>query len=76
MIVGVYLQSSMFDLAVSGCAVLVFSGFTLLDLNKLELYSVCSHTIFDVLDSALNLYLDFINLFLNLARLLSGNDKD
>lgn len=78
-IVGIFLQSAMLDLLISAVGVVVFMGLTAYDSQKLgrvydqtgggeaaERYSVYA---------ALQLYLDFVNLFLYLLRLLASNRR-
>lgn len=47
--------------------ILVFSGYVLFDFNRMKHYGIPSHA---VPTMALNLYLDFINLFINILRLI------
>ncbi|UII56490.1 Bax inhibitor-1/YccA family protein [Cytobacillus spongiae] len=61
-------------LAFSFIGVLVFSGFVLYDFNRMKQYGVTAE---EVPLMALNLYLDFINLFISLLRIfgiLSSDD--
>jgi uncharacterized protein len=61
-------------LAFSFVGVLVFSGFVLFDFNRMKHYGVSAE---EVPLMALNLYLDFINLFISLLRIfgiLSSDD--
>ncbi len=79
MVVNWFMDSSMFDYIISILGVVIFSGLTAYDMQKIL-------TIGAVVDSeseegkkmalmgALNLYLDFINLFLFLLRLFGGRD--
>jgi uncharacterized protein len=53
-------------LAFSFVGVLVFSGYVLYDFNRMKHYGVRAE---DVPLMALNLYLDFINLFINILRI-------
>ncbi|GAB4130983.1 MAG: Bax inhibitor-1/YccA family protein [Rhodothalassiaceae bacterium] len=80
MIVNIFLKSTMMDLVISAVGVLIFAGLTAYDTQRLKaLY-------FDVagqgeaaakvaIMGALNLYLDFINLFLFLLRFM-GNSRN
>lgn len=78
-IVNIFLRNSMFDLIISGVGVLVFVGLTAYDSQKIkEMLSSATDTgevaqKFALL-GALTLYLDFINLFLYLLRLLGRRD--
>jgi FtsH-binding integral membrane protein len=61
-------------LAFSFIGVLVFSGYVLFDINRMKHYGVSAE---EVPLMALNLYLDFINLFINILRIfgiLGGSD--
>lgn len=61
-------------LAYSFIGVLVFSGFVLYDFNRMKLYGVAKE---EIPLMALNLYLDFVNLFISLLRIfgiLSSDD--
>ncbi|WP_053365094.1 Bax inhibitor-1/YccA family protein [Bacillus sp. FJAT-27245] len=61
-------------LAFSFVGVLVFSGYILFDFNRMKHYGVTAE---EVPLMALNLYLDFVNLFINLLRIfgiLSSDD--
>ncbi|MBU8880485.1 Bax inhibitor-1/YccA family protein [Bacillus sp. FJAT-29790] len=53
-------------LAFSFVGVLVFSGYVLFDFNRMKQYGVTAE---EVPLMALNLYLDFINLFINILRI-------
>lgn len=79
-IVNMFLRSTMMDLIVSGVGVLVFCGLTAWDMQWIK------QTLAEAPDTgetaqkialigALNLYLDFINLFIYLLRFL-GNNRD
>ena len=54
-------------LAYSFIGVLVFSGYVLFDFSRMKHYGVRAE---DVPLMALNLYLDFINLFISILRIL------
>ena len=77
-LVNIFLQSSMLDFAISAIGVLVFVGLTAYDTQKIkESYSASFGA--EVLAKgaimgALNLYLDFINLFLMLLRLFGNRE--
>lgn len=80
-IVNIFLRSSSLDWAVSFAGVLVFSGLTMYDAQKIKQFAADSG-LMDAgarrkvaLLGALSLYLDFINLFLSLVRLMN-NHKD
>lgn len=68
-----FLHSSMFDFAVSIVGIVIFVGLTAYDANKtkrIAATSDSSNALSIALYCALELYLDFINLFLKLVRLL------
>ena len=77
-LVNIFLQSSMLEFAISAVGVLVFVGLTAYDTQKIkESYSESFGQ--DVLAKgaimgALNLYLDFINLFMMLLRLFGNRE--
>ena len=77
-IVNIFMQSSMLEFAISAVGVLIFVGLTAYDTQKIkEGYSESYGA--DVLAKgaimgALNLYLDFINLFLMLLRLFGNRE--
>ena len=61
-------------LAFSFVGALVFSGYVLYDVNRMKKYGISAE---EVPLMALNLYLDFLNLFINILRIfgiLKGND--
>lgn len=72
-IIGIFLPwSNMFELVFSGAGVLLFSGFTMYDFQKLREFPEDRY-----IDAALMLYLDIFNLFLYILRFitaLSGRD--
>ncbi len=79
MVVNFFLNSSMFDYIISILGVLIFTGLTAYDVQKLkrlgaELEARGESSQKMVIMGALTLYLDFINLFLFLLRLF-GNRK-
>jgi uncharacterized protein len=66
--------SSTAMLVYSFIGILVFSGYVLFDVNRIKQYGVSAE---EVPMMALNLYLDFINLFINVLRffgILSSDD--
>ncbi len=74
MIVNIFLASSALDFAISAVGVLVFAGLTAWDTQKIkEMYSAADDDQSagrKAVMGALSLYLDFINLFLMLLRLV------
>ncbi len=77
-VVNIFMQSSMLEFAISAIGVLIFVGLTAYDTQKIkESYSESSGA--EVLAKgaimgALNLYLDFINLFMMMLRLFGNRE--
>lgn len=63
----IFLQSTILSLAISSVAILIFSGYVLYDTSEVMQGRN------DPFTNALSLYLDFLNLFLNILRLLSSS---
>ena len=78
MIINVFWQNSVFDLAISAIGVLIFAGLTAYDTQKIKsMYFAVAGTDFygkATIMGALTLYLDFINLFLFLLRFLGNRE--
>lgn len=77
-VINIFLQSSMLDFAISAIGVLVFVGLTAYDTQKIK-EAYAEHLGAESLSKlalmgALNLYLDFINLFLMLLRLFGNRE--
>ena len=68
LIVNIFLQNSVFDLVISIVLILIFIGFTAYDVQKLKQLSASNLISEDNLAiyGALDLYLDYINLFIQL----------
>jgi FtsH-binding integral membrane protein len=77
MVINWFVQSSALDLAISVIGVLVFAGLTAYDTQKIKsMYFHVRGSDFvgkSVVMGALNLYLDFINMFLFLLRLFGSS---
>jgi len=77
-VINIFLKSSALDFAVSAIGVLVFAGLTAWDTQKIkDMYLEADG--FEVMGKkaimgALNLYMDFINLFLFLLRFMGNRD--
>ena len=77
MLINLFLRSSVMDLVISGVGVLLFAGLTAYDTQKIK--SIYAHVAGTdmmgktVIMGALNLYLDFINMFLFLLRFMGGS---
>ena len=74
-VVNIWLQNSMADLVLSVLAIIVFMGLTAYDVQRLKTINIIgnhgtSENHKETIVGALTLYLDFINLFLNLLRLM------
>ena len=79
MIVNIFLQSAALDFAVSALGVLIFAGLTAYDTQKiktmyLQAAQAGSETGKMAIFGALNLYLDFINLFMFLLRFMGSRE--
>jgi FtsH-binding integral membrane protein len=77
-LVNLFLQSSTMSLVISGLGVLIFAGLTAYDTQRLkEEYAHLRGTEYigkAVIMGALNLYLDFINMFTFLLRFLGNRE--
>lgn len=78
-VVNMFLNNSTFDYIISGIGVLLFTGLTAYDVNKIkqmlgQFDSVGETSKKVALIGSLSLYLDFINLFLFLLRFVGGRD--
>lgn len=80
MIVNIFVASSTFDWIISIVGVLLFVGLTAWDTQQVKQLSAMNldPAMADKLATmgAMSLYLDFINLFLFLLRILGGNSRD
>ncbi len=78
-VVNIFLQSSMMDFVISAIGVLIFTGLTAYDTQKIKNFAAdaplsdATAVRRGVILGALTLYLDFINLFLMLLRFFGGN---
>ena len=76
MLLNIFLKSTGLDFVISSIGVLVFAGMTAWDTQRIkEMYSAMDDGTVagrKAVMGALRLYLDFINLFLFLLRLLGG----
>lgn len=79
MLVNIFLQSTMLEFVISAVGVLVFTGLTAYDTQRIRAFGENAPLDDSVairrgaLLGALTLYLDFINLFLFLLRIFGGN---
>ena len=77
-VVNVFLRSPMMDFVLACAAVVVFTGLTAYDTQKLRVFARAGGASMAAapISGALSLYLDFINLFLAILRLLGGRRRD
>jgi uncharacterized protein len=77
-IINIFLKSDMFSMVISGIGVLIFAGLTAYDTQRIKsMYSAVAGSDMvgkTVVMGALQLYLDFINMFLYLLRLFGSRD--
>lgn len=75
-IINIFIGSSLMTMVISALAIIIFLGLTAYDTQKIrEMLSTTSSSSSDEIQGALTLYLDFINLFLNLLQLF-GEKKE
>ena len=71
-IVNIFIGSTVMQMVISALAIIIFLGLTAYDTQKIrEMVSVDTSPAMEV-SGALTLYMDFINLFLNLLQLFGG----
>ena len=74
-IINIFIGSTVMQMVISAIAIIVFLGLTAYDTQRIrELVSIDTETGREEVMGALTLYLDFINLFINLLQLF-GNKK-
>lgn len=74
-IVNIFVGSGMFEIIICSISVIVFLGFTAYDVQKIKQLANYIEEDNLAIYGALQLYLDFINIFLDLLRLF-GNNRD
>lgn len=78
-IVNIFMRNSTFSLIISGLGVLIFTGLTAYDVQKIKAFYLAEDDMEisnkKAIVGALNLYLDFINLFIYILRFV-GMRKD
>ena len=74
-IINIFLQNSTFDMILSGISVLIFLGFIAYDIQKIKRLDGWVNEENLAVIGAFELYLDFINIFLDLLNLF-GNSTD
>ena len=76
-IVNIFIGSTVMQMVISAIAILVFLALTAYDTQTIrEMISSENSTYGDEVSGALSLYLDFINLFINLLQLVGLTNKD
>lgn len=74
-IINLFLGNSTFDIVITCISIVIFLGYTAYDMQKVKMLMDSSDSENIAIIGALELYLDFINLFLDLIRLF-GKSKD
>ena len=72
MLIGIFVGSAAFHLAIASVGVLLFGAFILYDTSRL----LREDPLPSPVDAAISLYLDFFNMFLFLLQILSGGRRD
>jgi FtsH-binding integral membrane protein len=76
-IINIFIGSTVMQMAISALAIIIFLALTAYDTQTIrEMISSESATYGDEVSGALTLYLDFINLFINLLQLFGISNKD
>jgi FtsH-binding integral membrane protein len=74
-IINIFIGSSVAQMVISALAIVIFLGLTAYDTQKIRGLVSVDHSGNTEVVGALTLYLDFINLFLNLLQLLGGRKE-
>ena len=75
-IINIFIGSSVASMVISALAIIIFLGLTAYDTQKIrEELSVSGNNDVAEVRGALTLYLDFINIFLNLLQLFGGKKE-
>jgi FtsH-binding integral membrane protein len=74
-IINIFIGSSVAQMVISALAIVIFLGLTAYDTQKIRESLSVDHNGNTEVVGALTLYLDFINLFLNLLQLLGGRKE-
>ena len=72
-IINAFLGNSVFDIIISCISIIVFIGYTAYDVQKIKRLANSSVSENVAIIGALELYLDFINIFIDLLRLFGKN---
>ncbi len=76
-IVNIFIGSTVMQMVISALAIIIFLALTAYDTQQIrEIVSDANATVADEISGALTLYLDFINLFINLLQLFGVTNKD
>ena len=76
-IINIFIGSTVMQMVISAIAIIVFLALTAYDTQQIrEMVSDADATAADEISGALTLYLDFINLFINLLQLFGVMNKD
>jgi len=74
-VINIFIGSSVAQMVISALAIVIFLGLTAYDTQKIRGLVSVDHSGNTEVVGALTLYLDFINLFLNLLQLLGGRKE-
>ena len=79
-IINIFMKSSMFSFILDWAMLLIFAGLTIYDMNKMKRMSQSISTDTSTLEKlyvycAMELYLDFINIFLRMLRILGRSSR-
>ena len=73
-IINIFLQNSTFDIVISAVSVIIFLGFIAYDVQKIKRLNGYLAEDNLAIIGAFELYLDFINVFIDLLRLFGKSD--
>jgi FtsH-binding integral membrane protein len=76
-IINIFIGSTVMQMVISALAIIIFLALTAYDTQQIrEMVSDTNATVADEISGALTLYLDFINIFINLLQLFGIMNKD
>lgn len=75
MVVNLFIGSGLMDYVISCLAVVIFTGLAVYDTQMIKERARQNPSNIEALDGALELYLDFVNIFINLLRLIGGSSS-
>ena len=67
-VAGIWIQTDIFHIGLSFAGILIFSGYVLYDISRMK---AAAFTEDEVPEAVLDLFLDFLNIFLDVLRLIS-----